>query len=1031
MSSVPTSPDFANHRLLQRNRLPPRTNFLVYNSIEEALEAAPEGYAANSPNRLLLNGNWKFEWSPKAINAPLEYAAEDYDDSTWASIAVPSHWQLAEGFPYGKPAYTNWKFPFPVDPPHVPDENPTGTYRHRFTLPREWADRRLILHFEGVDSCFECYLNGKYLGLSKGSRLPAEFDLSDAAKCGEENVLAVRVWQWSDGTYLEDQDMWWLSGIFRSVSVLAEPSPGLRDLQVHSSLDAALREGTVVSDLEFLSSFQGTASAALYGTDERSALVRAEGSIDPTSGRAELELRLPSPLLWSAEAPHLYTLVLSWRDSGGSLLGAISQRIGFRRLSIRSGGVLEINGRHVKMRGVNRHEWHPRTGRVMDLETMRQDILLMKQHNLNMVRTSHYPPDVRFLDLCDHYGLYVMDEADLETHGFQRLSRPWWTSDDPDWRDAFVDRIERTVARDRNHPSILFWSMGNESGYGRNLAAMADRCRELDPSRWVHYESDVRAASVDILSQMYTEAEKMPGILDGSHEHCRWGQTLDHKLVTEKPYFLCEYAHAMGNGPGGLKEYWDTFNSDDQFCGGAIWEWIDHGIEQTTASGERFYAYGGDFGETLHDGNFVCDGLIMPDRSPTGGLLEYKKVLEPVEVEFLSLSPTRLEILLHNRYDFSTLDHLELIVACRCEGSLQVESVESLPLLGPGDSEQIEIALPSDLPCRGRIGVELSFRLRESKVWAPRGHEVAFAECELPTPSMAFVPRPPSRAIDLEVRTSDGWIEIHTEPFKRILVDGPRLQLWRAPIDNERSGSAEAIIADWRKRHLDLLSRRLVSLKESGAPTEPAWEITEHYGAPSTDFGYNLVKRFRQGKAGTLSLDVEAKPFGNGPEMLPRRGLEWSLDPAFERVEWYGRGPGESYIDSQLHARLGRWRKTVDQLWVPYVLPQENGNHRETRWLAVRRHDGHGLLIAAIGRTFDFSLHRYTVAEIDAAKHTTDLKPAERLVLHLDDAQNGLGSNSCGWPLQDAYRLKAEPFALRFQLIALGPNDNPADFIPG
>jgi beta-galactosidase len=544
--------------------------------------------------RIPLEGDWAFRLSERA-DAPEDFAERAFDDSGWDRLPVPSHWQLHG---YGAPAYTNVRFPFPVDPPFVPDENPTGDYRRRFEVPADWRDRAAVVRFEGVDSCLCAWLNGELVGTSMGSRLPVELDVGWMLRPGEENVLAVRVHQWSAGSYLEDQDMWWLSGIFREVALIQRPARPLEDVFVHADYDHVTGAGRLRVD----------ASAPAR-------VLVPELGVDAAAGET-VTLERVEP--WSAELPRLYDAVVRTEDEAAAL------KIGFRRVLVED-GLLEVNGRRVLLRGVNRHEFDPDSGRAVTEETMVRDVELMKAHNLNAVRTSHYPPHPRFLELCDEYGLYVIDECDLETHGFLPVGWRRNPSANPVWRDALVDRMRRMVERDKNHCSVIMWSLGNESGTGENLGAMAAWARERDPSRPLHYEHDWTCRDVDVYSRMYASHAEVEAIGRGE-EPALEDPELDARR-RRMPFILCEYAHAMGNGPGGLADYQALFEQYPRCQGGFVWEWIDHGIRV----GDGF-AYGGDFGEPLHDGNFVADGLLFPDRTPSPGLHELKKVVEPVRI---------------------------------------------------------------------------------------------------------------------------------------------------------------------------------------------------------------------------------------------------------------------------------------------------------------------------------------------------------------------------------------------------------------
>ncbi len=608
----------------------------------------PRAWFTSDAPRLSLNGQWRFRGQGRA-GLPVDFAREDFDDSSWGTVAVPSHWQLHG---YGAPAYTNIRYPFPVDPPYVPDENPTGDYRLTFDLPLSWHGQDAVLRFDGIDSCGRVWFNGTEIGVTGASRLPVEFDISALLRAGRPNVVAVRVHQWSSGSYLEDQDMWWLSGIFRDVSVLGRPPDGIEDYFVHADFD-----------------HESGAGALRVDTDRPARLSVPELAIDMPTGE---EVVVGGVHPWSAELPRLYDAELY---SEGE---RIPVRVGFRRVAIVD-GLLTVNGRRLVFRGVNRHEFHPDTGRALEEAVMVQDIVLMKQHNINAVRTSHYPPHPRFLDLCDEYGLWVIDECDLETHGFLAPDGGPVSLNpvgDPRWEDNLVDRMTRMVERDKNHPSVIIWSLGNESGTGANLGAMARYARRRDPSRPIHYERDPSCRYVDIFSRMYTPHNEVERI-GLRQEEALSDPALDARR-RQMPFVLCEYGHAMGNGPGGLSEYQALFEKYPRCQGGFVWEWVDHGLRAKAPDGGEFYAYGGDFGEPVHDGNFVADGLVFPDRTPSPGLIELKKVIEPVRIEI----DGETGIGVTNLYDVRDLSHL--VFRWRLEG--RGDHSCSGPVSGTGNS---------------------------------------------------------------------------------------------------------------------------------------------------------------------------------------------------------------------------------------------------------------------------------------------------------------------------------------------------------
>jgi beta-galactosidase/evolved beta-galactosidase subunit alpha len=1023
-------PDWENPQRLHRNRLPARARFSAFP--DEATARS-----GSSPWELSLNGMWRFQYAGSPGEAPADYADERCDDEAWDRIPVPGHWQLNG---YGAPHYTNVIYPFAIDPPRVPSQNPTGSYRRRFTIPAGWSGRRQILRFDGVDSAFEVSINGQYVGFSKGSRMAAEFDVTEHLRAGE-NLLAVRVYQWSDGSYLEDQDMWWLSGIFRDVTLLSNPPIALWDLAV----DPGLHEDCRAATLRVHASVERAAGAeAAYRLEL--ALLDAAGAAVPNAAASarveeganaplELSAEISAPRLWSADDPYLYTLLLTLRDARGEVVAVVPQRVGFRRVAI-EGTRLLVNGRPIKLRGVNRHEHHPDLGRAVPRETMLEDVLLMKRYNINTVRASHYPPHPHFLDLCDAYGLYLIDEADLECHGLRYARQPFFLSDDPEWRAAYLDRVERLVERDKNHACVIMWSLGNESGFGSNHEAMAAWLRERHPGFLIHYEGDRFGKVSDVISQMYTAVPEVIAFgqgEDGVGHATSWSERVPLEDYVNKPFFLCEYAHAMGNGPGGLTDYWDAFWSYDRLLGGCVWEWIDHGIRAAAPDGRAYFAYGGDFGDQPNDGNFVCDGLLFPDRTPSPGLFEYKKVLEPVRVEAIAIGDRGAQLRVYNRYDFSTLDHLQLAWQLSEDGAGIDAGALALPDVQPGAATRVEIAYAVPSPAPGAIyHLTLRFILAQATAWAEAGHEVAFAQFELgvlvpPRQIYASETQPVVRehGSHLHIRGGDtevvfdratGAIERWSSAGETLLADGPRLTIWRATIDNEARGGGERVVQEWQERFLHLAQHRLDGLAyEQLGDRAVRVTVRACLAPPVYEAAFDCVYEYTVFGSGEIALELRGTPRGEWPATLPRIGLELTLPGAFDRVTWLGRGPGESYADSKAAARFGLWHAGVDELFTPYVRPQENGNHADTRWVALQDARGVGLL-AGGDPALDFSAHRFTTADLDRAQHSYELTPRPTITLHLDYRQNGLGSGSCGPGVMQVYQLHAEPFVFRVWL---------------
>jgi beta-galactosidase len=925
-------------------------------------------YASSDAQSLTLNGSWRFRLSATADAEDDAFAEPGFDAGDWAEVTVPGHWVL-QG--HGAPIYTNHLYPFPVDPPHVPTENPTGDHLRVFDLPEDWpAEGGSVLRFDGVESCARVWLNGTDIGEFKGSRLPHEFAVGHLLKPAG-NVLAVRVHQWSAGSYLEDQDQWWLPGIFRDVTLLHRPAGSVLDFFVHASYDHPTGEGTLRVD----SDVDGRVTVPELGLDV------ATG--EPVTVPVEP---------WSAETPRLYDGVLATEGE------RVPLRIGFRTVVLED-GLIKVNGRPVLFKGVNRHEWHPEKGRALDLETMREDVLLMKRHNLNAVRTSHYPPHPAFLDLCDELGLWVIDECDLETHGFTEQGWRDNPVDDDRWTPALLDRAARMVERDKNHPSVVFWSLGNECGTGRGLTAMAEWIHDRDSSRLVHYEGDWDCRDTDVYSRMYAfhaEVEQIGKRLDGGTHRRR-----------ELPFIQCEYGHAMGNGPGGLADYQQLFERYDRLQGGFIWEWIDHGIKHP----ELGYAYGGDFGEELHDGNFVCDGLVFPDRRPSPGLVEYKKVIEPVRIEGDGTDGT---VRITNKYDFADLSALAFEWSCQVDG----ETVESGPLpvppLAPGETAEVKLPEP---PADGRGGERqwtVRALLAADTAWAAKEHVVAwgqFAVAARPLPSVPATDRPVrgERGITL----GPGTFDARTGALRTIGgigVNTLRLDVWRAPTDNDdgaewQTDTRYGVL--WRTLGLHRMQHRLDGV-ELG---DDALTVRTRVAPAAREVGLSTVYRWTS-DGERLRLTVSVRPEGDWTVPLPRLGVRFGLSSA-DAVTWFGGGPGEAYPDSRAASMVGRWESTVDGLQTPYVRPQENGARADVRWVELG-----GLRIEG-DPEFWFSARPWSTEQLDAARHLTDLTPGDTVWVNLDHGQHGIGSQSCGPGPLPQYFLRAEPTEFSFVFSAV------------
>lgn len=1026
-------PDWEHPELPHRNRRAPHAALVSFRTRAEALTLQ----RGNSPAYRLLNGSWKFAYAECPADAPANFEAPDFDVSDWDSIAVPCSWQM-QG--YGRPHYTNIVYPFPFDPPRIPTENPTGCYRRSFDIPEDWQGQRIHLHFEGVDSAFHVWVNGTPVGFSKGSRVPAEFDITDHVQPGA-NIVAVRVYQWSDGSYLEDQDMWWLSGIFRDVSVQARPPVHIHDVSVQTLLDGTYTDADLVARID-LSGAAGAADDCRIETElldpRGESLPACAQSTAVSSGNRSVEIRttVKGPLKWTAETPVLYTLLLTLKNARDTILEVIPVRVGFRTIELRGGNLL-VNGVPVIFKGVNRHDHDPVLGKTVSMAGMIRDIVLMKTHNINTVRTSHYPNDTRFYDLCDEYGLYVIDEADLECHGAKVTGNWNILSDNPAWQAAYLDRLERMVQRDKNHPCVIMWSLGNEAGFGQNQKAMADRARDIDPTRAIHYEGDYGLETVDVFSVMYPPIEELEAVGRGRPVRRGGRFRLTQADYKDKPYFMCEYAHAMGNGPGTLSEYWETIYKYRRLQGGCVWDWIDQGLRATTDDGTEYFAYGGDFGDEPNDRQFLINGLVFPDRTPSPGLIEYKKVIEPVKVE--AVDPAVGKFRITNRYDFIDLRHLRLSWSVKVNGELVDSGTLPTPSVAAGASRTVTV--PCNLPYSTCPGADcrllLRFSLAADTPWAQAGHDVAWAQFNLPVEEAAQAAIPRNTA-PLALEAAGNTIHVRGEDFAlrfdRIhgMLDnwtfqetqllahqgGPRLNFWRAPTDNDRY-----VANEWRQHRLHRLIHRIDGVDcrriDSGAVEI---SVQARIAPAVLDSGFACRYLYRVSADGAIVLHVQGEPLGRMPETLPKIGLQMTIPRGFDQIGWYGRGPGESYVDSKQAGRIDLFHATVDELWTPYVVPQENGNRTDVRWVSLT--DLRGLGLVAMGDPLlNFSAHHYTTEEIARAEHPHELHRMDDISLNLDHRHNGIGTNSCGPGPRPQYLLRPEPFAFTVRLLATDRGD--------
>ncbi|MFI5756417.1 glycoside hydrolase family 2 TIM barrel-domain containing protein [Streptomyces sp. NPDC051569] len=1001
----------ADPRVFQVNREDARARLVPYASAADALRGDPGA----SPYHRSLNGTWRFHWAENPDARPTGFQDPDYDDSGWDHITVPSNWEMCG---YREPIYLNIRYPWvgyeTPEPPDVPRSfNPVGSYRRSFTVPPDWAGRRTLISFQGVKSAFFLWVNGERVGYSEDSYTPAEFDIGDHLRPGR-NTLAVEVYRWSDGSWLEDQDMIDLSGIFRDVYVYAVPPVRVQDLFVRTTLDSAFRDAELtvavaVRDLSGGEPGEHRVEAVLYDAAGRPVLGRPlTGQVLLGDGDAAVTLRagVRGPALWSAEQPYLYTLVVTLTDGAGKPVDIQRTRVGFRQVDY-GPGTFTLNGEPIVLRGTNRHESDPDHGQAVPEERMIEDIRLMKQHNINAVRTSHYPNHPRWLELCDEYGLYVIGETNLETHGVNdRLPGSL-----PEWTDACVDRLRSMVERDKNHPCVVVWSLGNEAGRGDNFQVMADWVHARDASRPVHYEgmSDV----ADLQSQMYT----VPADVEA---YGRSGRT--------KPFILCEYAHSMGNSTGNLQEYWDVLERYPNLHGAFVWDWVDQAIRLPVPGDPRrtYLSYGGDWSDDYPtDGNFSCDGLVAADRTPHPGLLEVKKVYQPVAVT--AADPVAGAVTVRNKHLFSGLDAYELRWTVTQDGDQVQHGTLPAPRTAPGGESTVRI--PCRRPGSPAPGAEyllnVFFVLRDATRWADAGHTVATGQITLDwhvpapaDPDPATLPaltltesgtsvRITGRDLEVVLDKAAGTLGSYRHKGRSLLAGGPVPNFWRAPTDNDIGRDAQQNLRTWRDAGTD----RTVTSVDTGqpAPGEVTVEVTATLPTAPSASEWHTVFTVRGDGEIRVRHTLTAP---DGLPDLPLVGVLVTVPEGFERLDWYGRGPHENYWDRQTGALVGRYRSTVDDQIAAYARPQQTGNMTDVRRLTLTDGSGSGLTVLADPADgeplLETSALHYAPADLEGPGHPYETERRAETVLGINHRQTGVGGNdSWGAPPLARYLLHA------------------------
>lgn len=1062
--SAQTVHDWENHHVLQINREPARAAFTPF-------------HAQKGDCSICLDGTWKFRWTPVPDERIVEFYQTDFNDKDWVGFPVPANWEVNG---YGTPIYVSAGYPFKIDPPRVMGEpkvdyttykerNPVGQYRRSFQLPAGWEARgQTFLRFEGVMSAFYVWINGERVGYSQGSMEPSEFNITNYLHAGE-NQIALEVYRYSDGSYLEDQDFWRFGGIHRSIHLLHTPDIRIRDYAVRTlPVSTDYQDFILQIDPQF-SVYRGMTGK---GTTLQGVLKDASGreiatlkgdvedilDLEHKAGRmnewypqrgprklGRMSATIKSPKRWTAETPYLYKLHLTLLTAEGEVIEQVEQSVGFRSVEIRNGQLL-VNGAPVRFRGVNRHEHDPRTARVMSEERMLQDILLMKQANINAVRTSHYPNVSRWYELCDSLGLYVMDEADIEEHGLRGI-----LASTPDWHAAFLDRAVRMAERDKNHPSIVMWSMGNESGYGPNFAAISAWLHDFDPTRPVHYEGAQGAGgepdpkTVDVISRFYTRVKQEylnPGIAEGEDkeraENARWERLLEiaERTNDNRPVMTSEYAHSMGNALGNFKEYWDEIYSNPRMLGGFIWDWVDQGIYKTLPDGRIMVAYGGDFGDKPNLKAFCFNGLLMSDRETTPKYWEVKKVYSPVELRVESG-----ELRVTNRNHHTDLSQYRCLWTLSIDGKQKDQGEITLPEVAPGESETIPLPVSiagkkASAKATSDLRLTISFILKRDALWAKAGHEVAWEqfciqEGALLSSKLENRGRLKVRADEEHLSISGSgfsiqWEKNATGSLTSLTYHGkemlahpadfplqPVTQAFRAPTDNDKS-FGNWLAKDWSLHQMDNPRISLDSFKhevrEDGAVIVRVQTRNRYKeGSIVTTSLYTILSD------GTIDLKTTFQPQGILPE-LPRLGIAFCLSSDYNTFIWQGRGPQDNYPDRKTSAAVGLWKGSVADQYMHYPRPQDSGNKEEVRLLMLTDRHGKGIRVDAVEDVFSASALHYTAQDLYKETHDCNLKPRSEIILSLDAAVLGLGNSSCGPGVLKKYAIDKKEHTLHIRI---------------
>lgn len=1034
--------DWENPEMFNQNREAPHATMTSFDSESSALD----GIRSSSPNILSLDGIWKFHWVKTPDERPYWFFKNNYDTRDWDDIEVPSNWQMKG---YDVPIYVNIGYGFKADPPNIPHEwNPVGSYKRTFTVPKEWKNKEVFLHFGAVSSAFYVWVNEEFAGYYQDSKMPAVFNITKHLRRGKNNI-AVEVYRWSDGSYLEDQDFWRLSGIQRSVFLHARPKTYIRDFFAVGDLQNDYRDGYFKLDVELRSLEQRTndfvVEASLFDNGQKIWTESKNVSLSGDKGMAGFTRILPDIKRWSAETPDLYSLVINLKDSFGNHLESVSCRTGFRKVEIVNSRLL-FNGMDLYLKGVNLHEHHDITGHVPDEATLLKDILVMKSSNINAVRTSHYPQQELWYELCDKYGLYLVDEANIESHGIG-YNKDVTLADKPEWAEAHLDRMKSMVERDKNHPSVIIWSMGNEAGDGHNFLNGYKWIKERDETRPVQYERAEKSTNTterhtDIWCPMYDRIEQIEAYAKDESN--------------DRPLILCEYAHAMGNSVGNLQDYWDVIEKYPKLQGGFIWDWVDQGLLKTNEQGEKFWTYGGDWGEegVPSDGNFCINGLVWPDREGHPSLHEVKKVYQYVGFEPVDLAGGVIKI--RNKYDFTDLSVFSFDYEITADGTPIQSGKLSFPGFKPREEKLVNIPISRIDPAPGtEYFLNISVSRSDDWNYVPEDHVYATAQFKLPAEGRPVMVSHDEIAVlntnsvgnKLEVSgpgmkivfdLEKGKMESFIHNNKELIHKAPEPDFWRPPTDNDYGYGMDRRMGVWKKAGERAVVRKVnITRPEMGKVV-----VTMEYDIPDTGGSKiaGLVTSYSIfSTADVVVKNQFAKVSALIPE-LPRMGMQMQLPAEFINLKWFGRGPHENYADRKSSAYVGLYESTADEQYVPYIRPQENGYKTDTRWLALTNENGNGLLIsgdpvicfAALRNIHDDfespgNLARFRKDAKSANTHTTDVKPRDFVNLNVDYGQMGVGGDdSWGAPIHPQYRLLERNYEYSFRMRPVTREDNPA-----